>query len=155
MPFMMTSSNGNFFRVTDPLSGEFTGIRWIPRTKASDAELWCFFDLRLIKRLSKHSRGWWFNTLSRPLWRHYNVWGNLDIPDLSFQSAHSTTDHNPDNEHRASSHWAPECHWWRKIWAYLPILHCNEEQWIWYLFTKDNDENKDISKQREHGLKRV
>ena len=30
------------FRVTGPLWGEFTGPRWIPRTKASDAELWCF-----------------------------------------------------------------------------------------------------------------
>ena len=40
--FMMTSSNGNIFRVTDHLCGEFTGPRWIPRTKASDAELWCF-----------------------------------------------------------------------------------------------------------------
>ena len=39
---MMTSSNGNMFRVTDHLCGEFTGDRWIPRTKASDAELWCF-----------------------------------------------------------------------------------------------------------------
>ena len=37
---MMTSSNGNIFRVTGPLCGEFTGHRWIPRTKASDAELW-------------------------------------------------------------------------------------------------------------------
>ena len=42
MNVMMTSSNGNIFRVTDPLCGEFTGHRWIPRTKASDAELWCF-----------------------------------------------------------------------------------------------------------------
>ena len=25
------------------LCGEFTGLRWIPRTKASDAELWYFF----------------------------------------------------------------------------------------------------------------
>ena len=25
-----------------PLCGEFTGHRWIPYTKASDAELWCF-----------------------------------------------------------------------------------------------------------------
>ena len=41
--FMMTSSNGNIFRVTDHLCGEFTGDRWIPHTKASDAELWCFF----------------------------------------------------------------------------------------------------------------
>ena len=40
---IMTSSNGNIFRVTDHLCGEFTGPRWIPRTKASDAELWCFF----------------------------------------------------------------------------------------------------------------
>ena len=39
---MMTSSNGNIFCVTGPLCGEFTGSRWIPRTKASDAELWCF-----------------------------------------------------------------------------------------------------------------
>ena len=36
---MMTSSNGNIFRVTGPLCGEFTGRRWIPLTKASDAEL--------------------------------------------------------------------------------------------------------------------
>ena len=33
---------GSIFRVTGPLCGEFTGHRWIPRTKASDAELWCF-----------------------------------------------------------------------------------------------------------------
>ena len=39
---MMTSSNGNIFHVTGHLCGEFTGHRWIPRTKASDTELWCF-----------------------------------------------------------------------------------------------------------------
>ena len=39
---MMTSSNVNIFRVTGPLWGESTGHRWIPNTKASDAELWCF-----------------------------------------------------------------------------------------------------------------
>ena len=42
LQLMMTSSNGNIFRVTGHLCGEFTGHRWIPRTKASDAELWCF-----------------------------------------------------------------------------------------------------------------
>ena len=47
-------------------------MRWIPRTKASNADLWCFFDLRLKKRLSKQSWGWWFETLSRQLWRHCN-----------------------------------------------------------------------------------
>ena len=39
---MMTLSNGNIFRVIGPLWGEFTAHRWIPLTKASDAELWCF-----------------------------------------------------------------------------------------------------------------
>ena len=35
LPFrdMMTSSNGNIFRVTGPLCGEFTCHRWIPRRK--------------------------------------------------------------------------------------------------------------------------
>ena len=68
----MTSSNGNIFRVTGHLCGEFTGPRWIPRTKASDAKLWCFFYLRLNQRLSKQSWGWRFETLTRSLWHHCN-----------------------------------------------------------------------------------
>ena len=32
-----------------------------------------FFDLRLIKRLSKQSWDWWFETLSCPSWRHCNA----------------------------------------------------------------------------------
>ena len=42
--------------------------KW-PVTRSFDV----FFDLRLNKRLSKQSWGWWFETLSRPLWRHCNV----------------------------------------------------------------------------------
>ena len=41
---MMTASNGNIFCVTGPLWGDFTSHRWIPLTKAYDAELWCFFS---------------------------------------------------------------------------------------------------------------
>ena len=70
---MMTSSNGNIFRVTGHLCGKFTGPRWISRTKASDAELWCFFDLHLNKRLSKQPWGWWFETPEWSLWRPRNV----------------------------------------------------------------------------------
>ena len=40
--FMMTSLNGNIFRVTGPLWGEFTGHRRIPLKKTSEAELWYF-----------------------------------------------------------------------------------------------------------------
>ena len=39
---MMTSSNGNIFRVTGPLCGEFTGHRWISHTEVSDEELWWY-----------------------------------------------------------------------------------------------------------------
>ena len=33
-----------FFTFTGPLRGESTGHRWIPLTKASDAELICFLS---------------------------------------------------------------------------------------------------------------
>ena len=46
--------------------------RSIPLTKASDAELWCFYQC-LNKRLSKQSIRRWFETPSRSLWRHCNV----------------------------------------------------------------------------------
>ena len=68
--YKMTSSNGNIFRLTGPLWGEFTRHRWIPHTKASDAELWCF--LWSAPELSKQWQGLWFETPSRPLWRHCN-----------------------------------------------------------------------------------
>ena len=73
--YMMTSSNGSSFRVTVHLCGEFTGPRWIPRPKASDAGFDVFFDLRPNKPLSKQFWCWWFETPSRPWWRHRNdIW---------------------------------------------------------------------------------
>ena len=72
MEHMMTSSNANIFRVTGHLCREFTGHWWIPRTKASDAELWCFLWSTPDKQLSKQSWGRWFETPSRSLWRHCN-----------------------------------------------------------------------------------
>ena len=56
---MITSSNGNIFRVDGPLPAESTGHRWIPLTKTSDVELWCFLYLHLNKRLYKESRRRW------------------------------------------------------------------------------------------------
>ena len=69
---MMTSSNGNIFRVTGYLCGEFTGPRWFPAQRPVTRSFDVFFDLRLNKRLSKQSWGWWFETLSCPLLRHCN-----------------------------------------------------------------------------------
>ena len=50
-----------------PVTGEFPAQR--PGTRSFDVS----FDLRLNKRLGKQSGGWWFGTLSRPLWRQSNV----------------------------------------------------------------------------------
>ena len=69
---MMTSSNGNVFRVTGPLCGEFTGPSDFPTQRPVTRSFDVFFDLRLNKPLSKQSWGWWFQTLSHSLWRHRN-----------------------------------------------------------------------------------
>ena len=71
--FMMTSSNGNIFRIfrlcvgNSPVTGEFPSQRPV---------MWnfdVFFHLRLNKQLSKQSWGWWFEMLSCPLWRLCNA----------------------------------------------------------------------------------
>ena len=52
-----------------PVTGEFPAQ--MPVSRNFDV----FFDLRLHKWLSKHWLGWWFETPSRPLWRHLNAVG--------------------------------------------------------------------------------
>ena len=47
-----------------------------------------FFDLRLIKRLSTQSRGWWFEMLSHPLWHHCNGLDEIDAIDISLLLMH-------------------------------------------------------------------
>ena len=69
---MMTSSNGNIFRVTGPLCGEFTGPGEFPTQRPVTRSCDVFFDLRLNKRLSKQPWGWWSETPSSSLWRHRN-----------------------------------------------------------------------------------
>ena len=54
-----------------PFVREITCHLWIPLTKASDAELW-FFICALNKQLKKQTWYGWFETLSRPIWRHCN-----------------------------------------------------------------------------------
>ena len=61
-----------------PVPGEFPAQR--PVTRSFDV----FFDLRLNKRLSKQSWGWWFETPSCPLWRHSNA---MDWRDMTHHTA--------------------------------------------------------------------
>ena len=70
---MMTSSMETFSALlaicagNSPVTGEFPTQR--PVTRSFDV----LFHLRLNKQLSKQSWGWWFETLSRSLWRHCNA----------------------------------------------------------------------------------
>ena len=57
---MMTSSNGNIFRLTSHLCGEFTGE--FPSQRPVTRSLDVFVDLCQNKWLSKQSWGWWFET---------------------------------------------------------------------------------------------
>ena len=50
-----------------PAPGEF------PTQRTGTRSFDVFFDLRLNKRFSKQSCGWWFKTQWRSLWRHGNV----------------------------------------------------------------------------------
>ena len=74
---MITSWNGNIFALlaicegNSPVSGEAPSQRPVTRS------FHVFFDLHLNRRLSKQ---WWvccFETPSRPLWRHFNVYDML------------------------------------------------------------------------------
>ena len=71
---LMTSSNGNIFRVTgpswgdSPVTGEFHAQR--SATRSFDV----FFDLSLNKWLRKRPRCRWLETPSCSSWRHYSEW---------------------------------------------------------------------------------
>ena len=79
---MMTSSNGNIFRVTGPLCGEFTGPGEFPTQRPVTRSFYVFFDLRLNIRLSKQPWGWWFETPSRSLWRHCNAYDFYGVSEV-------------------------------------------------------------------------
>ena len=86
---MMTSSNGNIFRVTGPLCGEFTGPGEFPTQRPVTRSFDVFFDLRLNKRLSKQPWGWWFETPSWSLWRQCNA--IMVLPSYRSRQFHRTS----------------------------------------------------------------
>ena len=78
-----TSSNGDIFRVTDPLCGKSSVTDEFPTQRPVTRSFGVFFDLRLNKRLSKRPRGWWFETPSWPLWRHDNAVTEIKYHDFT------------------------------------------------------------------------
>ena len=71
------SLNGHIFRATGLCDENYLVTGEFPSQSPVTRSLDVFFDLRLNKRLSKHSRRRWFETLSRPLWRQCNEYPAL------------------------------------------------------------------------------
>ena len=89
---MTTSSNGNISALlaicagNSPVTGEFPAQR--PVTRSFDV----FFDLRQNKCLSKQWWGWWFESPSRPLWRHCN---DTRYPSCTWCQGCNKSDNSP------------------------------------------------------------
>ena len=105
---MMTSSNGNIFRVTGHLCGEFNVPGEFPAQRAVTRSFDVFFDLRLNKKLSKQSWGWWFETLSCPLWRQCN---GMFTTDFSMRTVVINSLRQCTLRHACSLHIAVEAKW--------------------------------------------
>ena len=100
----MTSSNGNIFRVTGHLCGEFTGAGKFPAQRPVTRSFDAIFDLRWNKRPRKQWWGWWFETPSSPLWRHPNVYMLCSMGELTVCISF-TVCHDRD----------PECPGWAEV----------------------------------------
>ena len=109
--YMIASLDANIFGVTGLL---WRGIHRSPvnspqKKRSVTPSFDVFFDLRLNKRLNKQSSGWLFETPSRLLWRHCNVW-KRNIWALMFLCQALTPVHND------SDIWK---HWWYNKSYYL------------------------------------
>ena len=101
MGFIMTSSNGNIFRITGHLCGDFTVHRSMPCTKASDTEL-CFFICAWLN-------GWINNCEAGDLrchHAHYDVivMGKFTCKIMSHFSENSELKHERERHEHAEIH---------------------------------------------------
>ena len=69
---MMTSLNGNISALLAICAGNSPVTGELPAQRSVTQSFDVFFDLCPNERLSKQTRGRWFETPSRPLWRHSN-----------------------------------------------------------------------------------
>ena len=91
-----------------PVPGEFPTQR--PVTRSFDV----YFDLRPEKWLSKQSWGWWFETLTRSLWRHRNV--------LLWVGIHWSSAHYPYNGPVTRTIDVSLVLAWTNCWIHIPVF---------------------------------
>ena len=115
------NGNGNIFRVTGPLCGEFTGHGEFPAQRPVTRSCDVFFDLRLNKRLNKQPWGWWFEMPSWSLWRQCNDSithaCSRHVTDVSLSSITTVTCccHKNFSQWECSFLWKLHCHWLKDL----------------------------------------
>ena len=75
--YMMTSSNGNIFRVTGHLCGEFTGPGEFPAQRPVTRSFDVFFDLRPKNGWVNNREAGDLRRLRAPLWRHFDGYARV------------------------------------------------------------------------------
>ena len=113
-----------------PLCGDFTGPGEFPAQRPVTRSFNDFFDLRLNKRLSKQSWGWWFETPSRPLCRHRNVQAAYYTSTQGMTISYSTptTGFSWGIGHNLSSIWSDT----KEIKGLQMILAQSMPMYCWY-----------------------
>ena len=128
---MMTSWNGNIFRVTGPFWRDSIVHRWIPlKMPVTRSHMYdVFFDVRLNKWLSKHSRHRGFETPWCSLWRHCNdsVYAyNKLAPHYMSTLDHSRIDSYLLNSVYDKLEYSPrrcQCQWMKQTqWLYIRFI---------------------------------
>ena len=116
------------FAGNSPVPGEFPAKR--PVTQSSDV----FFGLN--RRLSKQSWGWWFEMLTRPLWRHCNVVGSSKFSATREQCGWEHLYCSPVFPHQSAR--SISCRASHVFFGYFPICFALTSP-IFLLFTEDWD----------------
>ena len=91
--------------------------RYWPVTRSFDV----FFDLHLNKRLSKQWRGWWFETPSRPVWRHVMRRTRVIRMFADVRAANQQPSHDLEYHHRA--HFTDDVPITNRLWRICHFCH--------------------------------
>ena len=128
---MVTSSNGNIFRVTGHLCGEFTGPGEFPTQRPVTQSFEVFFDLCLNKWLSKQWWGWWFETPSHPVCRHRNA-VREELPSIRYyhsKMANRKNGEKPDLLFHQVMSGIISCDWYGRCMTVFLIYMCCVMSW--------------------------
>ena len=124
-----------------PVTGEFPTQR--PVTRSFDV----YFDLRPNERLSKQSWGWWFETLSRSLWRHFNVWPNVYFKAIvpCIITCYIVPRNTESPKLSVPCYWGKSLQLIWKLWPIDEIYRCLIFKWVTETLLHENKNGRPVA----------